>query len=71
MATERIRERAYSLWVAAGQPEGRAVEHWLQAEREVGEAPDAEPPLGDTDSDVLKTLTEPDPDSGSPAEHDA
>jgi hypothetical protein len=28
----RIRERAYELWEWAGRPEGKAVEHWLQAE---------------------------------------
>jgi Protein of unknown function (DUF2934) len=32
---ERIRERAYDLWERAGRPEGRAVEYWLQAEREI------------------------------------
>ncbi len=31
---QRIRERAYELWVQSGQ-EGPAEEHWLQAEREV------------------------------------
>jgi hypothetical protein len=29
---ERVRQRAYELWVGAGRPEGKAVEHWLQAE---------------------------------------
>ncbi|WP_424140533.1 DUF2934 domain-containing protein [Roseomonas chloroacetimidivorans] len=28
---ERIRERAYFLWVAEGRPEGRANEHWERA----------------------------------------
>ncbi len=27
----RIRERAYLLWLAAGQPEGRAEEFWHAA----------------------------------------
>lgn len=38
---ERIRERAYSLWIEQGQPEGRDLEHWMEAERNVGgeEAP--------------------------------
>ena len=35
---ERIRERAYELWEQAGRPEGRAVEHWLQAETEIAAA---------------------------------
>jgi hypothetical protein len=29
---ERIRERAYELWERAGRPQGKAVEHWVQAE---------------------------------------
>ena len=31
----RIRERAYQIWHANGQADGRANEHWLAAEREV------------------------------------
>jgi hypothetical protein len=30
----RIRERSYQLWEQEGRPEGRHLEHWLQAERE-------------------------------------
>jgi Protein of unknown function (DUF2934) len=32
---EAIRERAYHLWVADGQPEGKADIYWLNAQREV------------------------------------
>ncbi len=32
---EAIRERAYHLWIADGQPEGRADVYWLSAQREV------------------------------------
>lgn len=32
---QRIRERAYRIWEEAGRPEGKAVEHWLQAEAEI------------------------------------
>ena len=32
---QAIRERAYHLWVAAGQPDGNADHHWLTAQREV------------------------------------
>jgi Protein of unknown function (DUF2934) len=32
---EAIRERAYHLWIADGQPEGQADIHWLHAQREV------------------------------------
>jgi hypothetical protein len=30
---ERVRERAYHLWLAAGSPEGRAEEFWAEAEQ--------------------------------------
>lgn len=30
-----IRKRAYQLWDAAGRPEGRTDEFWLQAQAEV------------------------------------
>ena len=33
---EAVQRRAYELWQAAGYPEGQALEHWLQAEREIG-----------------------------------
>jgi hypothetical protein len=32
---ERIRERAYQIWVASGAPEGEAQQHWLTAEKEI------------------------------------
>ena len=32
---ETIRERAYYLWSADGQPEGRADVYWLNAQRDV------------------------------------
>ena len=31
----RIRQRAYEIWQAHGQTDGKADEHWLAAEREV------------------------------------
>jgi DUF2934 family protein len=31
----RIRERAYQLWEQEGRPEGRHLDHWLQAEHEL------------------------------------
>ena len=30
-----IRRRAYQLWENAGRPDGRDLEHWLQAEHEM------------------------------------
>lgn len=32
---QRIRERAYQIWQEAGCPEGKADEHWRQAEAEI------------------------------------
>src|SRR5262245_52471797 len=38
---ERIRERAYQLWMRHGSIHGRADDYWYQAEREVlGESDD-------------------------------
>ena len=31
----RIRQRAQELWEADGRPEGRELQHWLEAEREI------------------------------------
>jgi hypothetical protein len=31
---QRIRERAYGIWERAGRPDGKATDHWLQAEAE-------------------------------------
>jgi hypothetical protein len=32
-----IRERAYQIWIREGQPEGRELENWHQAEQELAE----------------------------------
>ncbi len=32
---ERIRQRAYEIWQAEGQPEGKESEHWQQAREEI------------------------------------
>lgn len=35
-ADERlIAQRAYQLWLAEGRPEGRALAHWVQAQRDL------------------------------------
>jgi hypothetical protein len=33
--SDRIRERAYEIWVANGSPEGEAEQNWLTAEEEI------------------------------------
>jgi hypothetical protein len=30
-----IAQRAYHLWLAEGRPDGRALEHWMQAQHEL------------------------------------
>ncbi|WP_207747543.1 DUF2934 domain-containing protein [Pelagibacterium limicola] len=32
---ENVRQRAYALWEQQGKPEGRELDHWKQAEREL------------------------------------
>lgn len=39
----RIREWAYDLWEKEGRPTGRALDHWLEAERRERTAAPAEP----------------------------
>ena len=33
--SERIRERAYEIWVASGHRDGEAEQHWQAAEQEI------------------------------------
>ena len=35
---EQIARRAYALWQAEGQPDGRHEEHWYRATREIAAA---------------------------------
>ena len=32
---ERVRKRAYEIWLEEGQPEGREVDHWFRAKQEL------------------------------------
>ena len=34
---EKVRERAYQIWEREGRQDGRAEEHWSQAEQELAE----------------------------------
>jgi DUF2934 family protein len=36
----RIRQRAHEIWVEEGRPDGRALDHWMQARWELENAPD-------------------------------
>ena len=33
--SDRIRERAYEIWIASGYRDGEAEQHWVVAEREI------------------------------------
>jgi hypothetical protein len=45
---ERIRYRAYEIWIAEGQPVGKDKEHWDRAERELtGDVPAPTEPIGE------------------------
>ncbi len=52
---QKIRDRAYEIWVEQGRPEGHEGEHWSQAARELGydDAPSGEsnevPRIGEGD----------------------
>lgn len=52
-----IRARAHDLWEREGQPEGRALTHWLNAEREI--TADADGALGGLRAPMLRPEFEP------------
>lgn len=35
VSEEAIRERSYTIWERQGRPEGKALEHWLEAKAEL------------------------------------
>jgi hypothetical protein len=39
----KLRDAAYQLWLADGQPEGRDQEHWHKAVEALSTEPEAEP----------------------------
>jgi Protein of unknown function (DUF2934) len=47
----KIEKRAHELWEAEGCPEGRELDFWLQAERELAVAPKAAP-AGSSDGET-------------------
>ena len=55
---QRITERARQLWEEDGRPEGRDLEHWLQAEDELAPHSVAgeEDPADAGDEDPMKAL---------------
>lgn len=59
---DRIRLRAYRIWEREGRPEGRAEEHWRQAEYEVSQEEPEEPEVPDDP----EYLPDPEPPGKSP-----
>lgn len=53
----RIRERAYALWQQEGGVEGRALDHWSRAEREIAAMQDAMRRAGDSAPPKAKKRT--------------
>jgi hypothetical protein len=51
----RLRIRAYEIWQERGSPDGRAVEHWLEAERQLR----GEEPARSSDADTESTQSKP------------
>jgi hypothetical protein len=43
---ERIKERAYAIWLAEGRAHGKHHEHWHRAEREIAAEETAGDPTG-------------------------
>ena len=43
---DRIRARANKIWKTEGRPDGKALEHWLQAERKLAVEPAKESGAG-------------------------
>jgi Protein of unknown function (DUF2934) len=34
---QRIRERAFQIWIEEGQPEGKDKDHWERAEKQISD----------------------------------
>lgn len=54
---DRIRTRAYLIWMEEGQPHGRDAEHWARAEAEVAATGGAKPKRTGTRRASPKTAT--------------
>lgn len=57
---QRIRDRAYAIWVEEGCPHGRDTDHWLQAERDIAVS------LTDTAPAALATAMDTEPAAPKP-----
>ena len=67
---ERVRERAYAIWLRQGSPDGRAEQFWLMAEEELlaeGQGQSAGYPDRPTDEVVPADKTSDAPPAGDSA----
>jgi hypothetical protein len=55
--TDRIRERAYYLWLASGGSDGDAEQHWLIAEREILQSGKAAPKISNAVSPAMRPVS--------------
>nr|WP_276039742.1 DUF2934 domain-containing protein [Sphingomonas sp. GM_Shp_1] len=53
---EQLRQRAYGIWQAEGEPHGRDREHWEMAERDLTPAPSG---TSDTPEEVTEDAPKP------------
>lgn len=53
---DRIRDRAYALWEAAGRPEGQDKEFWRLAEKELAELGGLDQSQQDAEGDMRPPL---------------
>lgn len=70
ISDEDIRARAHAIWQQEGEPEGRADEHWAQAEQELAEAvktPGLDPTAG-SDTDATAPLVAAATKAGKPTD---
>ncbi|BCI69758.1 hypothetical protein SPKIRA_05880 [Sphingomonas paucimobilis] len=52
---EQLRQRAYDIWQAEGEPHGRDRDHWEMAERELSDTPTEEAPKVETEAKPVST----------------
>ena len=57
-SVEQVRERAYTIWKREGQPEGRELEHWLQAEQALAQESDDDGRINDSQIDAIEITEE-------------
>ena len=63
---EKVRERAYAIWLREGSPDGQAEQFWLMAEEQLlAEAQGRSGDEGKADEIIGNSLPAPNPPAGS------